>query len=132
MSKGPWKKGARSPQAEAMIKTLREKRAQERLATNDKVIAALEKYGPLSVEQILWKTDLSQTSVHNALERLRREGEVRMLNERRRVGKRGVPARLYDLGVEDEKHRPSPPATVIVRRHPFDVALFGEYQGEAA
>ena len=130
MSRGQWTKGERSARADAMLKQMREVAAAERIMTNERVIDALEKHGALSVEQLVWKTELAKSAVQNAIERLRRDGEVKRLDERRRVGQRGVPAHLYELGIED-LDKPKP-AKFVVRRHPQDVALFGEYRREAA
>jgi predicted ArsR family transcriptional regulator len=129
MSKGPWSKGSPSAGKDSVVARLREAAAQERLLTNDRVIAALEKHGPLSIEQIVWKTELAKSVVQNAIDRLRRDGEIRKLSERRRVGRSGTPAHIYELGAE-EAAKPEPMRTVV-RRHEQDVALFGEYRRAA-
>lgn len=131
MSKGPWSKGIPSAGKDSVVARLREAAAQERLVTNDRIISALEKHGPLSVEQLVWKTELAKSVVQNAIDRLRRDGEVRKLAERRRVGQRGTPACVYELGDENELPKPAAPAKFVVRRHEQDVALFGDYRRAA-
>lgn len=132
MSKGPWAKGVRNEKASKMIRDLREKAAREREHSNGLVLDALEKHGALSAEQLVWKTNLAKATVQNAIDRLRRDGEVRRLDERRRVGQRGTQAYLYDLGVEDTAMMKREPVQVIVRRDPLVAAFFGEYEREAA
>ena len=114
------------------MKERREAAAREREAANEMVINALEKHGALSVEQIVWKTNLAKSTVQNALDRLRRDAEVRRLDERRRVGKQGVPAFLYDIGVEDVSALKREPVQVIIRRDPLVEAFYGPYERRAA
>lgn len=132
MSRGQWAKGVRNEKAAKMIRQLREKAAQERERSNGLVLDALEKHGALSVEQLVWKTDLVKSVVQNTLDRLRREGEVKRLDERRRVGQRGIPAYLYDIGIEDVSALKREPVQVIIRRDPLVEAFYGPYEREAA
>lgn len=131
MSRGQWANGVRNEKAAKMIRQLREKAAQEREHSNEKVLDAIEKHGALSVEQLVGKTGLAKSSVHNALDRLRREGEVKRLDERRRVGQHGIPAYLYDIGIEDDDMRRKP-VQVIIRRDPLVEAFYGPYEREVA
>lgn len=104
MSGGQWAKGERSARADAMFKRLREVAAAERIMTNERVLAALEKHGALSVEQLVWKTELAKSAVQNAIDRLRRDGEVKRLDERRRVGQRGMTQRQLAQACRSSKY----------------------------
>jgi DNA-binding Lrp family transcriptional regulator len=130
MSKGPWKKETRIRNS-GEIEKLRQARLAERDGTDGKIEAAIERCGALSVFQLMQETGLSKSTIANAIDRLRRSGLIRMLPNRRRVGMRGNLACIYDLGVEDEAPIKRSGGIVIVQRHPYDVALFGEYRKAA-
>lgn len=126
MSKGKWTKETMVRQRK-MIETLREKAAMQRHDTNERVMEFLGRDGPLSAEQLVLKTGLAKSTIQNAIDRLRRGGLVLKLNDRRRVGRAGIPAHLYGLGCDEDREEMPAPVVVEIRRHPQDVALFGEY-----
>ena len=132
MSKGPWAKGPRNEKASKMLRDLREVAARERQHSNELILEAIENYGALSVAQLVSKTRLAQSTVQNALDRLRRDGEVKRSDQRSRVGKQGIPAYLYELGIEDMVAMKREPVQVIVRRDPFVEAFYGPYERRAA
>lgn len=103
----------------------------QREETDTRVMAAMEaKPGGLSFAQLSEATGYPMSTVENSVHRLRRNGFVRKLDERRRVGKSGIPACVYDLGDEADTWRPMAPVFTPFR-HPMDVAFYGEYRRAA-
>jgi hypothetical protein len=105
---------------------------KQRQETDAKVIAALEKHGPMSLEQLTATTRLVRATAELAITRLRRGGVMRMLPDRRPVGKNHSMARVFDLGVDEEAFVSRQPVEFEIHRHPQDVALFGAYSREVA
>lgn len=105
----------------------------QREETDTKVMAAMEGTpGGLSFAQLSETTGYPMSTVEKSIDRLRRNGFVRKLDERRRVGRFGNLACVYELGDEGDIPLQAKPALVVVRRHPMDVALFGEYRRTTA
>jgi predicted transcriptional regulator len=107
----------------------------ERERTDSTIMAILEKHGVLSRSEMVAHSGLPDSTVWLSVERLRKEGCVRKLDEMRRVGKRGNMACVYELGCEEDAPLHREPVVLTIHRHAQDVALFGEYvpvQREAA
>jgi predicted transcriptional regulator len=100
----------------------------QREETDTRILSAFESAGtPLSAAQLSKATDYPMSTVEKSIDRLRRNGFVRKLEERRRVGRFGHLACVYEPGDEEELPHSRKPELVVVRRHPMDVALFGEF-----
>lgn len=104
--------------------------AMLRKETDDLVIATLEKFGALARYEIGKKAKLSDSTVHLSIDRLRREGSVRMIRDKRRAGPRGILSFIYEIGMDEEMPLKNKPEKIMVRRHEQDIALFGEYRGK--
>lgn len=131
MSKGPWTKGAKIRNS-AEINRLRAVQKAKRDETDRRILMALEESDdPLSEAQIAKKIDMAQSTVEKALHRLRSNGFVRKCAERRRAGRFGNLACVYELGDEAETAIVRAPVMFTPFRHPQDVALFGEYRRAA-
>ena len=131
MSRGPWKKETSTRQT-AVVNRLRAEQRAKRDATDKLLLSALEESDdPLSEAQLAERTGVVRATVEKALHRLRNHGLVRKCAERRRVGRFGNLACVYELGTEDDSLKPKP-AVIVIQRHPQDVALFGEYERRAA
>lgn len=105
--------------------------AKQRQETDDKVVAALEANGVMSLEQLIGATRLVRSTAELAIARLRRGGIVRMLPGRRPVGKNYSMARVFELGVDEKAAVSRAPVEFKIHRHPQDVALFGEHRSAA-
>lgn len=127
MSKGPWTKETRTRQS-AEIARLRAAAKAQRDATDRRVLDVLGLSAPLSEAQIAKAIHVVPSTVEKALTRLRRNGFVRKCSERRRVGRFGNLAYVYELGDEAESEVKRAPIVFAPFRHPMDVALFGEYR----
>jgi DNA-binding transcriptional ArsR family regulator len=102
--------------------------AIEREETDCKMLAAFEKSSePLSEAQLVQLTGLWQSTVQNSLTRLRNHGFVRKCKERRRVGKFGNLACVYELGDESEAPWKRESVAFTPFRDPLTAALFGDY-----
>ena len=105
--------------------------AKQRQETDDKVVAAIEAHGPLSVYQISIETGLARTTVELSIARLRGGGTLRILPGKRQVGKKDSLASVYDVGIDEDSFLARGPVEFKIHRHPQDVALFGEHRSAA-
>lgn len=112
-------------------KSVTKLQAKQRQETDDKVVAALEEHGPLSVYQISTKTGVARTTVELSIARLRSGGTLRILPGKHPVGKKGSLASVYDLGIDEGSFLARGPVEFKIHRHPQDVALFGEHRRSA-
>lgn len=112
-------------------KSVTKLQAKQRQETDDKVVSALEEHGVMSLEQLIGATRLVRSTAELAIARLRRGGVMRMLPDRRPVGKNHSMARVFDLGIDEEAFVSREPVEFKIHRHPQDVALFGEHRSAA-
>lgn len=112
-------------------KSVTKLQAKQRQETDDKVIAALEANGVMSLEQLIGATRLVRSTAELAIDRLRRGGVMRMLPDRRPVGKNHSMARVFELGIDEKAVMSREPVEFNIHRHPQDVALFGEHRRSA-
>ena len=105
--------------------------AKQRQETDDKVIAALAKHGAMSLEQLNSVTRLVRSTLELAIARLRRDGVMRMLPDRRPVGKNHSMSRVFELGVDEKAVVSRETVEFKIHRHPQDVAFFGEHRSAA-
>jgi hypothetical protein len=120
------------PKGCGMSKKSNRLQTKQRQETDAKVIAALEKHGPMSLEQLTETTRLVRATAELAITRLRRGGIMRILPDKYPVGKNHSMARVFHLGVDEEAFVSRQPVEFKIHRHPQDVALFGAYSKEAA
>lgn len=106
--------------------------ARQRQETDARIEAIFEKHGQLSRAQVVKISGIADSTVHLSIERLRKDGVLRKLTDRRRDGARGMMACIYEIGVEEDAPLFRGPVSFEIHRHPQDVAFFGEYQREAA
>lgn len=98
----------------------------QREETDTKVIEAMEATpGGLSFAQLSESTGYPMSTVEKSVDRLRRHGFVRKLDGRRRVGRFGNLACVYELGDEAEQEIHRKPVVITAFRHPQDIAFFG-------
>lgn len=132
MSRGPWKKETSTRQT-AVVNRLRAEQRAKRDATDRLLLSAIEESDdPLSEAQLAERTGLVRATVEKALHRLRNHGLVRKCAERRRVGRFGNLACVYELGDEGSTFPKRSPVKFTAFRHPMDIAFFGEYERRAA
>lgn len=103
--------------------------AKQRQETDDKVVAAFEANGTMTIIEIVAATRLVRSTVQLSVDRLREGGVLRKLPDPKVVGTHKWLAYVYELGEEEDLPMKSDPGEFKIHRHPFDVALFGEYKG---
>lgn len=103
--------------------------AKQRQETDDKVTAAFEANGAMTIVEVIAATRLVRSTVQLSVDRLREGGVLRKLPDPKVVGTHKWLAYVYELGEEEDLPMKREPVEFKVHRHPFDVALFGDYQG---
>lgn len=105
--------------------------AKQRQETDDKVVAAFEKHGAMTIVEIIAATRLVRSTVQLSVDRLREGGMLRKLPDPKAVGTHKWLAYVYELGEEEDLPMKRDPVEFKVHRHPQDIALFGEHRSAA-
>ena len=103
--------------------------AKQRQETDDKVVAAFEANGAMTIVELIAATRLVRSTIQLSVDRLREAGVLRRLPDPKVVGTHKWLAYVYELGEEESLLAKRESVEFKVHRHPFDVALFGEYKG---
>ena len=103
--------------------------AKQRQETDDKVVAAFEANGAMTIVELIAATRLVRSTIQLSVDRLREAGVLRRLSDPKVVGTHKWLAYVYELGEEEDLPMKRDLVEFKVHRHPFDVALFGEYKG---
>ena len=116
--------------------------AAQREETDRKVLAIVEKPGPLCKPEMRKLAHMAPSTIDASIVRLKRAFRVRQLEGVAVPMKKGSPAAIFEFVSEDEaekleenaeraKLRAQIPSHSAFR-HPHDVAFFGEYERRAA
>ena len=105
--------------------------AKQRQETDDKVVAAFEANGVMTIVEIIAATRLVRSTVQLSVDRLREAGVLRKLPDPKVVGTHKWLAYVYEIGEEEDLPMKHDLSEFKVHRHPQDVALFGEHRSAA-
>lgn len=105
--------------------------AKQRQETDDKVVAAFEANGAMTIVEVIAATRLVRSTVQLSVDRLREVGVLKRLPEPKVIGTHKWLAYVYELGEEEDLPMKREPVEFKIHRHPQDVALFGEHRSAA-
>lgn len=112
-------------------KSVTKLQAKQRQETDDKVTAAFEANGAMTIVEVIAATRLVRSTVQLSVDRLREGGVLRKLPDPKVVGTHKWLAYVYELGEEEDLPMKRDPVEFKVHRHPQDIALFGEHRSAA-
>lgn len=112
-------------------KSVTKLQAKQRQETDDKVVAAFEANGAMTIVEVIAATRLVRSTVQLSVDRLREGGVLRKLPDPKVVGTHKWLAYVYEIGEEEDLPMKRDPVEFKIHRHPQDVALFGEHRSAA-
>ena len=105
--------------------------AKQRQETDDKVVAAFEMHGAMTIVELIAATRLARSTIQLSVDRLREAGVLRKLPDPKVIGTHKWLAYVYELGEEEDLQMKREPVEFKIHRHPQDVAFFGEHRSAA-